>query len=147
MDKRIFKVVSDERLVIDYLAPGFDKDAITVKTAKVNGGSTFKVTIEGKYIGRKNKAGTPIPRLAYEKYVEDFKVVLSDDTDFGEELFRSHTFNSEDYDLDKLVWDVKAGVIRVSIPKTDLAKGKAVAAVDNADAESSGVPTSDAVAD
>ena len=147
MDKKVFKVISDERLVIDVVAPGFGKDAITVKTAKVNGGDAFKVTVEGHYIGRKNKDGDPIPRMAFEKQVEDFKYVLSDDDNFGDDLFRSKTFTSRDFDLDSLSFDVTNGVIRISIPKTALAKGKVVDAVDNADADSTGVPKTDSVAD
>ena len=146
-NKDVYKVVTDERLVIDVIAPGFGKDAITVKTARVNGGEAFKIVVEGHYIGHKNKAGEPIPRVAYEKYVEDFKYVFSDDTDFGDELFRSSTFTSKDYDLDKLVYSVNDGVIRVSIPKTTLARGTEVKAVQNADADSTGIPKTDAVAE
>ena len=145
--KNFYKSVTDERLIIDVVAAGFGKDAITVKTARVNGGEAFKVTVEGKYKGHVNKDGAPIPRVAFEKYVEDFKYTFSDDTEFADEtLFRSKTFTSKDYDLDKLVWSVKDGVIRISIPKTDLARGKAIEAVDNADKDSTGVPISDAVA-
>ena len=147
MDKNVFKVVSDERLVIDVVAPGFGKDAITVKTAKVNGGEAFKITVEGHYVGRKNKDGDPIPRMAFEKYVEDFKYVFSDDDNFGDELFRSKTFTTRDFDLDSLSFDVKHGVIRISVPKTALARGAVVEAVDNADANSTGVPKTDSVAD
>lgn len=148
MDKFIFKSVSDERLVIDVLVPGFGKDAVNVKTAQVNGGEAFKVVVEGHYIAHKNKAGEKIPKLGFEKYVSDFKYVFSDDVDFGDEvLFRSRTFTSKDYNLDKLTWSVADGVVRISIPKTDLARGKAIKAVDNADAESTGVPDTDAVAD
>lgn len=138
----------DERFVFDVIAPGFSKDSITVKTAQVNGGDTFKLVVEGKYKGHTNKNGDPIPRVAFEKYVEDFKYVFSDDADYGDEpLFRSKTFNSLDYDLDKLVWSVNNGVIRISIPKTELARGQSVEAVENADADSTGITTSDAVAD
>ena len=144
--ENVFKCVTDERLIIDIKAAGYGKDAITVKTAKVNGGEAFKVIVEGKYKGRKNADGNPIPRVAFEKYVEDFKYTFSDDTNFGDDLFRSKTFTSKDYNLDKMVWDVTNGVIRISIPKTDLAKGTAVKVSDNADADSTGVPTSDAVA-
>ena len=145
--ENVFKCVTDERLIIDIKAAGYGKDAITVKTAKVNGGEAFKVIVEGKYKGRKNADGNPIPRVAFEKYVEDFKYTFSDDTNFGDDLFHSKTFTSKDYNLDKMVWDVTNGVIRISIPKTELAKGTAVKASDNADADSTGVPTSDAVAD
>ena len=144
MEKSVFKSVSDERLVIDILAPGYGKDAITVKTAKVNGGENFKVVVEGKYIGRKNKDGVAIPKLGFEKYVEDFKYVFSDDSDFGEELFRSRTFNTLDYDLTSTTYDVRDGVIRISIAKTKDAKGSVVKSVANADADSTGVITSDA---
>ena len=146
MDKMVFKSVTDERLVIDVIVPGFNKDTLTVKTARVNGGEAFKVSVKGKYKGHTNKDGAPIPRVAFEKYVEDFKYTFSDDTNFGDDLFHSKTFTSKDYNLDKMVWDVTNGVIRISIPKTDLAKGTAVKVSDNADADSTGVPTSDAVA-
>lgn len=146
MMKDVYKSVTDERLILDVVMPGFNKDTVTVKTARVNGGEAFKVTVEGKYAGRTNKSGDAIPRVAFEKYVQDAKFVFSDDTDFGDELFRSHTFNSADYDLDKLVWDAKDGVIRISIPKTALAAGKTVKASANADADSTGVAKTDAVA-
>lgn len=146
MMKDVFKSVTDERLVLDILVPGYGKDAVTVKTARVNNGEAFKIIVEGKYIGRKNKNNVPVPRIAFEKYVEDFKYVFSDNTDFGDDLFRSQTFVSGDYDLDKICYDVVNGVIRISIPKTDLAKGKAITASENADKDSSGVATSDSVA-
>ncbi len=146
--KNFYKSVTDERLIIDVVAPGFGAESVVVKTAQVNGGDTFKVVVEGKYKGHTNKNGDPIPRVAFEKYVEDFKYVFSDDADYGDEpLFRSKTFNSLDYDLDKLVWSVNNGVIRISIPKTELARGQSVEAVENADADSTGITTSDAVAD
>ena len=144
MMKDVFKSVTDERLILDFVVPGYNADSITDKTARVNGGEAFKIIVEGKYKGRTNKAGAAIPRVAFEKYVEDFKYIFSDDTDFGEELFRSSTFTSKDYDLDKLVWDVKDGIIRISIPKTALARGTEVKASKNADADSTGVATSDA---
>ena len=143
--KDLYKSVTDERLILDVVAPGYNADSVVVKTARVNGGEAFKVTVEGHYVGRTNKAGDAIPRVAFEKYVEDFKYTFSDDTEFGDELFRSHTFTSKDYDLDKLTWDVKDGVIRISIPKTALARGTEVKAVKNADADSTGVSKSDAV--
>ena len=146
--KNFYKSVTDERRIIDVVAPGFGAESVVVKTAQVNGGDTFKVVVEGKYKGHTNKNGDPIPRVAFEKYVEDFKYVFSDDADYGDEpLFRSKTFNSLDYDLDKLVWSVNNGVIRISIPKTELARGQSVEAVENADADSTGITTSDAVAD
>ena len=146
--RNAIKSVTDERLILDIVAPGFNKDSVVVKTSKVNGGEAFKITVEGKYKGRKNADGKPIPRVAFEKYVEDFKYTFSDNTDFGDEaLFKSQTFTSKDYELDKLAWDITDGVIRISIPKTAIACGTAVEASDNADADSSGVPTSDAVAD
>ena len=147
MEKTVFKCVTDERLVIDLVAPGFNKDSVVVKTSKVNGGEAFKITVEGKYKGRKNADGNPIPRVAFEKRVEDFKYTFSDNTDFGDDLFKSHTFTSKDYELDELTWDITDGVIRISVPKTAIARGTAVEASDNADADSSGVPTSDAVTD
>ena len=145
--RNAIKSVTDERLIIDIVAPGFNKDSVVVKTSKVNGGEAFKITVEGKYKGRKNADGNPIPRVAFEKRVEDFKYTFSDNTDFGDDLFKSHTFTSKDYELDKLTWDITDGVIRISVPKTAIARGTAVEASDNADADSSGVPTSDAVAD
>ena len=146
MMKDVYKVVTDERLILDVVAPGFNEDSVSVKTARVNGGEAFKVVVEGKYKGRVNKAGEPIPRVAFEKYVTDLKYIFSDDVAFGDELFRSHTFTSKDYDLDKLVWDAKDGVIRISIPKTAIARGSEVKASKNADADSSGATKSDAVA-
>ena len=145
--RNAIKSVTDERLIIDIVAPGFNKDSVVVKTSKVNGGEAFKITVEGKYKGRKNADGNPIPRVAFEKYVEDFKYTFSDNTDFGDDLFKSHTFTSKDYELDELTWDITDGVIRISVPKTAIARGTAVEASDNADADSSGVPTSDAVTD
>ena len=138
----------DERFVFDVIAPGFSKDSITVKTAQVNGGDTFKVVVEGKYKGHTNKNGDPIPRVAFEKYVEDFKIVITENSDFFDNIDNNFIdFNVADYDLDKLVWSVNNGVIRISIPKTELARGQSVEAVENADADSTGITTSDAVAD
>ena len=138
----------DERFVFDVIAPGFSKDSITVKTAQVNGGDTFKLVVEGKYKGHTNKNGDPIPRVAFEKYVEDFKIVITENSDFFDNIDNNFIdFNVADYDLDKLVWSVNNGVIRISIPKTELARGQSVEAVENADADSTGITTSDAVAD
>jgi len=139
------KSITDERLIIDVVVPGFGSDMITVKTARVNGGDTFKVIVEGKYKGRTNANGKPVPRVAFEKLVEDFKYTFSDDSDFGDKMISSNTFNVLDYDLDGLVWDVRNGVIRISIPKTTIARGKVVSPVQNADADSTGVVTSDVV--
>ena len=137
-----------ERIVFEVIAPGFRKDSITVKTAQVNGGDTFKVVVEGKYKGHTNKNGDPIPRVAFEKYVEDFKIVITENSDFFDNIDNNFIdFNVADYDLDKLVWSVNNGVIRISIPKTELARGQSVEAVENADADSTGITTSDAVAD
>ncbi len=145
--KDLYKTVSDERLVIDVVAPGFNKDSVVVKSARVNGGEAFKITVEGHYVGHKNAAGESIPALAFEKRVQDFKYILSDDSDFGDTLFRSSTFTSKDYDLDKMVYSVVDGVIRISIPKTELAKGKVITAIDNADKDSSGSVGSPVVTD
>ena len=129
----------DERFVFDVIAPGFSKDSITVKTAQVNGGDTFKLVVEGKYKGYTNKNGDPIPRVAFEKYVEDFKIVINENSDFFDNIDNNFIdFNVADYDLDKLVWSVNNGVIRISIPKTSEAKGKVIEAVENADADSTG---------
>ena len=129
----------DERFVFDVIAPGFSKDSITVKTAMVNGGDTFKLVVEGKYKGHTNKNGDPIPRVAFEKYVEDFKIVITENSDFFDNIDNNFIdFNVADYDLDKLVWSVNNGVIRISIPKTSEAKGKVIEAVENADADSTG---------
>ena len=126
----------DERFVLDVIAPGFSKDSITVKTAMVDGGDTFKLVVEGKYKGHTNKNGDPIPRVAFEKYVEDFKIVITENSEFFDNNFIG--FNVADYDLDKLVWSANNGVIRISIPKTSEAKGKVIEAVENADADSTG---------
>ena len=129
----------DERFVFDVIAPGFSKDSITVKTAQVNGGDTFKLVVEGKYKGHTNKNGDPIARVAFEKYVEDFKIVITENSDFFDNIDNNFIdFNVADYDLDKLVWSVNNGVIRISIPKTSEAKGKVIEAVENADADSTG---------
>lgn len=148
--KDVFKSVSDERLVIDVVAPGFSKDSVVVKTAKVNGGENFKVIVEGTVKARTNKDGEKVPALAFDKHLQDFRYSFSDNTEFAnDELFRgSETpFVSKDYDLDNLKWSVADGVIRISIPKTTLAKGVEVKPVENADADSTGVPASDAVAE
>lgn len=143
----VFKSVSDERLVIDVLVPGFNKDMITVKTALLNGGEIFKVVVKGVHEARKNKDGAEVPELASDKYISNFEYAFvdADDCEYDisrlgdEKLFRSSTFFSVDYDLDKLAWSVKDGILRISIPKNAKAVGKAVEAVDNADADSSGV--------
>ena len=146
--KNFYKSVTDERLIIDVVAPGFGAESVVVKTAQVNGGDTFKVVVEGKYKGHTNKNGDPIPRVAFEKYVEDFKIVITKNSDFFDNIDNNFIgFNVADYDLDKLVWSVNNGVIRISIPKTELARGQSVEAVENADADSTGITTSDAVAD
>lgn len=144
MMNEIFKSVTDERLVIDITAVGFNRDTVTVKSARVNGGKAFRIVVEGKYKGRTNANGVPVPKLAFEKEVNDFKITLSDDTNFGDCLFRSRTFTSEDYDLDSMIYDVRDGVIRISIPKTAAARGTVVAPSENADMASTGVVTSDA---
>ena len=146
--KNFYKSVTDERLIIDVVAPGFGAESVVVKTAQVNGGDTFKVVVEGKYKGHTNKNGDPIPRVAFEKYVEDFKIVITENSEFFDSIDNNFiSFNVADYDLDKLVWSVNNGVIRISIPKTELARGQSVEAVENADADSTGITTSDAVAD
>lgn len=140
MMKDVYKCVTDERLVLDFVMVGFKPEDVTVKTARVNGGNAFKITVEGHRSARKNTNGIDVPCVASDKYLPaDVKFVVSDDTDFGDELFRSKTFNSLDYELDKLVWSISNGILRISIPKTELARGTEVKPVDNADADSSGV--------
>ena len=55
--KDLYKSITDERLILDVVAPGYDADSVVVKTARVNAGEAFKVTVEGKYAGRTNKDG------------------------------------------------------------------------------------------
>lgn len=148
--KDVFKSVTDERLVIDVVAPGFSKDSVVVKTAKVNGGENFKVIVEGTVKARTNKKGEKVPALAFFKHLQDFRYTFSDNTEFAnDDLFRGveTPFISKDYDLDDLKWSVADGVIRISIPKTAIAKGVEVKAVENADADSTGVSNSDAAND
>lgn len=133
----VAKNISDERFVCDVIAPGFGKDDITVKSAKVDGGQKIKITVAGKYARNKNKAGTPVPRFGFEKVVDDFSVNIAG----ADGNFDFDKLNVEDYDLDKLTWSVKNGVVRISVPKTTLAKGTPVTAADNADADSSGDTT------
>ena len=141
----VVKSFSDERFVCDIIAPGFGKDGITVKYAKVDGGDKIKITVAGKYARNKNADGTVIPRLGFEKLVEDFSVnIAGENGNFG------YNINTKDYDLDNLTWSMANGVIRVSVPKTELAKGATVNASDNADATSTGdatLATADSTAD
>lgn len=111
-----FKSTTDTRLVIDVVAAGYAKDDIKVSKAIINGGKRFVLTVKGKYVRPTGATGKLVPRLAYdkvidEKFKETFELPLEDD-----------------FDLDKIAWDVRNGVIRISIPKTALATGKDVAA-------------------
>lgn len=144
----VFKSVSDERLVIDVVAPGFDASMVTVKTALLAGGKIFKVVVAGEYAGRKNKSGDDVPALASDKYIDDFKYEFADiDEELcidtckvaDDKLFKSSTFFTVDYELDKIKWSVTNGIIRISIPKKQAAVGVEIKPSDNADADSTGV--------
>jgi HSP20 family molecular chaperone IbpA len=111
-----FKSITDTRLIIDVVAPGYAKEDIKVSKAVINGGKKFVLTVKGKYVRPTGATGKAVPRLAYdkvidEKFKETFELPLEDD-----------------YDLDGIAWDVRNGVIRISVPKTTLATGKEVAA-------------------
>jgi HSP20 family molecular chaperone IbpA len=113
-----FKSITDTRLVIDVVAPGYAKEDIKVSKAVTNGGRKFVLTVKGKYNRPTGATGKLVPRLAFdkvidEKFKETFELPLEDD-----------------YDLDGIAWDVRNGIIRVSVPKTALATGKDVAATE-----------------
>ena len=75
------------------------------------------VRVSGKYSRPTGETGKLVPRFAYEKEVDDkFKVVFPVEYK---------------YDISRLKWAIKNGVIRVRIGLTDAALGQAVEAVDN----------------
>jgi len=112
---KTFKSVTDSRLVIDIPAAGYGKDDIAVSTALRDQGETFILTVKGKYKRPTGATGKLVPRLAYDKVIDEkFKVTETFDT-------------ACDYNLEALKWSVKNGVIRISIPKNEEAIGKKVA--------------------
>ena len=40
--KDLYKSVTDERLILDVVAPGYNADSVVVKTARVNGGEASR---------------------------------------------------------------------------------------------------------
>jgi HSP20 family molecular chaperone IbpA len=105
-------------MVIDIVAAGYGKEDITVATALKDGGKHFLLTVKGKYTRPTGATGKAVPRFGYDKVIDEkFKVV--------QELPLEN-----DYNLDAIKWGVRNGVIRISIPKTPAAVGKAVAAFD-----------------
>jgi HSP20 family molecular chaperone IbpA len=136
-----YKSVTDSRMVIDVVAPGYGPEDITVKAAKTsdgNGKKVFSLKVEGKYVRPTGAHDKLVPRFAYDKVVGDgFKEVITDDR-----------FNDGDYDTANIKYAVKNGVIRISIPKTADAIGtKLTATTDNINAvATSDDDTDDAVA-
>jgi len=114
-------------MVIDVVAAGYAQDDITVATALRDQGETFVLTVKGKYQRPTGATGKLVPRLAYDKIIDEkFKIVEEFDT-------------ACDYNLDELKWAVSKGVIRISIPKSAEAIGKKVdpiAAGNNINADS-----------
>ena len=118
-----YKSVTDSRMVVDIVAPGYGPEDITVKAAKTsdgNGKKVFSLKVEGKYVR---------PTGAHDKLVPRFA-------------------NDGDYDTANIKYAVKNGVIRISIPKTADAIGtKLTATTDNINAvATSDDDTDDAVA-
>lgn len=109
-----YKSKTDSRLVIDIVAAGYAKEDIKVTSAIINGGKNFVLTVRGKYVRPTGATGKAVPRLGYDKVIDErFK-----------ETFELPLEN--DYNLDKILWDVRNGVIRISVPKTELAAGKEI---------------------
>ena len=124
----VYKSVTDSRVVVDVVMPGYSKDMVTVKTAKVsdgNGGKKFVLKVEGTYVRPTGKTGKAVPRFAYDKVIDDcFKINPLDEA--GVEL-------NDDYDVTKVKYTVKNGVMRISIPKTVDAIGNKLAAIADTD--------------
>lgn len=147
----VFKSQSDERVVIDILCPGFSSEDVKVKVAKLNNGDIFKLVVTGTKSARKNKNGDDIPELASDHHISDFKYEFADigstDVDLeriaGDKLYKSSTFFTVDYELDNLKWSVTNGILRISIPKVEKARGVEIESCDNADEDSTGVVSED----
>lgn len=125
-------VVTDSRLVVDILVPGFDSDDITVRSAVVNGGETFVIKVAGKYARRTNGNGEVIAKLGFEKRVSDFKFEISAD----DGSFAGDKLSTGDYDLSTLAYSVDKGVLRITVNKTAAAMGEIVKPSDNVDEKS-----------
>jgi HSP20 family molecular chaperone IbpA len=105
-----------DRKIIDLVVPGYAKDDITVSSAIRNGGKQFVLTVKGKYVRPTGATGKAVPRFGFDK-------VVGDSFKWTQELPLEN-----DYDLEKIVWDSKNGVVRISVPKTKAAIGSKVAA-------------------
>lgn len=125
-------VVTDSRLVIDAVVPGFGKDDIVVRSAVVDGGDTFVIKVKGTYARKTNKDGKAIAKLGFEKRVEDFKFEISS----ADGSFSGDKLATGDYDLDTLAYSVDKGVLRITVDKTAAAIGEVIEASDNVDADS-----------
>lgn len=119
---RFFESVTGERKVIDILMPGYNEDMVTV-TSAIKGEEDFVITVKGKYQRPRGKTDKLVKRFGYDKVLHNS----------GEDTFKNvfdFPCEKSDYDVDSLVWTVKDGVMRISIPKTAKAIGKEVKPLD-----------------
>ena len=108
---------TDKGLIVDVVVPGYATEDFKV-VSYVDGTGDCAVNmirVSGKYTRPHGETGKLVPRFAFEKVVSE-KIKL--------ELPIEDT-----YDMAKLKWAVKNGVLRIRIGKTEAAIGKTVAAV------------------
>ncbi len=101
------------RLVIDIVAAGFDPANVKVAKRVTSGGKKTALVVSGKYVRPTGATGKLVPRFGYDKVV---------DKSFSQEIEVAG-----DYDIDKVAYTMKNGVIRITVPKTAAAIGTVVA--------------------
>jgi HSP20 family molecular chaperone IbpA len=110
----VYESNTESRKIIDLAIPGFAKEDVKVSTAVQNGGEDFVIKVKGTYSRPLGATGKKVPLFAFDKVVDqNFSWKVTYDTGL-------------DYDFYNLTWDLKNGVLRISVPKTPEAIGNEV---------------------
>lgn len=122
---------TDKGFIIDVVIPGFGKDDVKVtKFVDFMGEDAIDVVrVSGKYKRPTGETGKLVPRFAYDKIVD--------------EKFKMEFPIEEKYDIEKLRWGIKNGVLRIRIGLQDWAVGEEIESVDDVEVGDTDTPDVD----
>lgn len=107
---------TDDRFIVDVAAPGYAPTDITVAKKLVNDGKDAIISVKGRYTRPRGRTDKLVPRFAFDKVVtESFKLEFP--------------FDKAEYNYDAVAYDMKNGVLRISVPKTEAARGEKIEAI------------------
>jgi HSP20 family molecular chaperone IbpA len=122
---------TDKGLIIDVVIPGFGKDDVKVtKFVDFIGEDAVDILrVSGKYTRPTGETGKLVPRFAFDKVVD--------------EKFKMEFPVDDKYDVEKLRWGIKNGVLRIRVGLQDWAIGEEIESVDNVEVGDTDAPTED----